>query len=91
MSYPNPNPTLTLGHNFIAPESISYRNLYQNVVRGDTLTYNTIMSYNNPHIVILVELNILWNMAFIVDNPWAIAIHSSVFYHINVQGIPFLF
>jgi len=29
MSYPNPNPNPILGHNFIAPDTISYRNLYK--------------------------------------------------------------
>jgi hypothetical protein len=28
MSYPNPNPNPILGHNFIALDTISYRNLY---------------------------------------------------------------
>jgi len=44
MSYPSPNPIL--GHNFIAPDTISYRNLY-NIVREDTLAKDTIMSCNN--------------------------------------------
>ena len=34
---PNPNPTNpTMGHNFIAPDSISYRNLYK-ILSGGTL------------------------------------------------------
>jgi hypothetical protein len=42
MSYPNtnpnhnPNPNPTLGLNFIAPDTISYRNLY-NILSGGTL------------------------------------------------------
>ena len=32
MSYPNPNPIL--GHDFIAPDIISYRNLYKTLCGG---------------------------------------------------------
>ena len=38
MSYPNhnhnPNPNPMLGHNFIAPDTISYRNLYKILFGG---------------------------------------------------------
>ena len=39
MSYPNPNPNPNnpiLGHNFITPDTISYRNLYK-ILSGGTL------------------------------------------------------
>jgi len=46
MSYPNPNPNPMLGHKFIAPDTISYCNLYQ-ILSGGTLnlTQDTIISY----------------------------------------------
>jgi hypothetical protein len=42
MSYPNPNPNrnpnpIILGHNFIAPDTVSYRNIYQIVSVGTLL------------------------------------------------------
>jgi hypothetical protein len=46
MSYPNPNPNRNpnpmLGHNFIASDTISYRNLYQ-ILSGGTLSNGTLL------------------------------------------------
>ena len=39
MSYPNP----ILGHNFIAPDTISYHNLYQILSGGGTLYHRTLL------------------------------------------------
>ena len=45
MFYPNPNPNPTnpiLGHNFIAPDTISFRNLYK-ILPGGTLYHGTLL------------------------------------------------
>jgi hypothetical protein len=80
MSYPNPNPNRNpiLGHNFIAPDTISYRNLYKILSEGGHFKFGHYYvlhkHYENPtkykadHIIISLKTNM-----FTPWHSWKIA------------------